>query len=399
MTTTTMRNAYLSFSRLSLYAQCPHAYERRYLLKEKVDVELSFLTLGKTIHKANELLVKRPMDEERTGPLDLDYGYQVLQQACVDEGLRDPVLFSDAREMLRNFVHMQGDLDGRDVLCLEKEFRIPIGRFEVLGFIDRIDLVGEGEIEIIDYKSNRMLFAREEVDESVQLRLYEVAARRMWPWVKTVRHKYWMLRHNVFQCTTFTEQQLEDVKAYIEMLGEQTERAEVFLPVLNTNCVYCDYKSKCEAFQKVLKDGTRPDVTTDTSDLEAVAREREAVALQAKILYSRKEELDGILKKQLEAQDELIINGIKYRMLVTHGHSHNLASVCATLAEPLEMSPEQITSAIAEVDNKRLTALLDKQKKKLGPDKVKLLKAKLEARAEKKHSSRFWSKALKEKGE
>lgn len=36
-----------------------------------------------------------------------------------------------------------------------------VGPFTVLGFIDRVDRVDDETVEVIDYKTNRLLFSRE----------------------------------------------------------------------------------------------------------------------------------------------------------------------------------------------------------------------------------------------
>jgi hypothetical protein len=48
-------------------------------------------------------------------------------------------VFAEGLAILRRFIAEQGVVDHRDVLAIEKEFRLPVGPFDVLGFIDRID--------------------------------------------------------------------------------------------------------------------------------------------------------------------------------------------------------------------------------------------------------------------
>src|SRR5690606_37092861 len=162
-------------------------------------------------------------------------------------------------------------------LAVEKEFRIPAGRFTVLGYIDRIDWVNDETVRVIDYKTNRQLFNRDEVDHSLQLSLYQIAAKQLYPWAKRVELVFWKLRHGVWQETARTDAQLDDALAYVETLGEQTERATQFPAKLNTNCNYCDHRRHCPAYAEALE-GKREEVCADLDDLEAVARERQEVA-------------------------------------------------------------------------------------------------------------------------
>ena len=62
-------------------------------------------------------------------------------------------VFAEGLAILRRFIAEQGVVDHRDVLAVEKEFRLPVGPFEVLGFIDRVDWIDDETVEVIDYKT------------------------------------------------------------------------------------------------------------------------------------------------------------------------------------------------------------------------------------------------------
>jgi len=279
------------------------------------------------------------------------------------------------------------------VLAVEKEFRLAVGPFTVLGFIDRVNWVNDDTIEVVDYKSNRQLFTRDEVDSSLQLSLYEVAARRLWPWVKNVKLTFRMLRHGIRQETSRTPQQLADALSYVETVGTQTETAREFPARLNANCVYCDHKLHCPAYAEALQ-GRPHLVCEDTRDLEAVAREREQVARLAKILYARKEELEGILRAQLRDRDELVLGGVRYRMFAVTTHEYPLEATLSLLTDATGMARDELLGKVGAVDKKSLDAVLKSLGKRLDKPRVSLLKAELEAKADKRHSPRLWAKEV-----
>lgn len=293
------KNQHLSYSRLSRFETCPLSYRLHYIEKKQAEPGLP-LRFGKTIHAVLERLIKEVVDDERTGTLSEERAIELYREAWGAERLTGMDVFAEGLAILRRFIAEQGVVDHRDVLAIEKEFRLPVGPFEVLGFIDRVDWLDDETVEVIDYKTNHQLFTRDEVDTSLQMSLYEVAVRRLWPWAKKVKLTFWMLRHGVRQQTTRTEEQLADALAYVETLGRQTETATEYPARLNTNCSYCDHRKQCPAYAEALK-GKREFIVEDLADLEGVAREREEVARLAKALYARKEELEDILKAQLEA--------------------------------------------------------------------------------------------------
>lgn len=386
------KNQHLSYSRLSRFETCPLSYRLHYIEKKQAEPGLP-LRFGKTIHAVLERLIKEVVDDERTGPLSEERAIELYREAWGAERLTGMDVFAEGLAILRRFIAEQGVVDHRDVLAIEKEFRLPVGPFEVLGFIDRVDWIDDETVEVIDYKTNHQLFTRDEVDTSLQMSLYEVAVRRLWPWAKKVKLTFWMLRHGVRQVTTRTEEQLADALAYVETLGRQTETATEYPARLNTNCSYCDHRKQCPAYADALK-GKREFIVEDLADLEGVAREREEVARLAKALYARKEELEDILKAQLKERDELVLGGVRYRMFATTSLDYPLEPTLSLLAEATGLSRDEVLGKLGAIDKKALDALLKSLGKKLDKPRVSLLKAELEAHADKRMSPRLWAKEV-----
>ena len=386
------KNQHLSYSRLSRFETCPLSYRLHYIEKKQAEPGLP-LRFGKTIHAVLERLIKEAVDDERTGPLSEERAIELYREAWGAEQLTGMDVFAEGLAIIRRFIAEQGVVDHRDVLAIEKEFRLPVGPFEVLGFIDRVDWIDDETVEVIDYKTNHQLFTRDEVDTSLQMSLYEVAVRRLWPWAKKVKLTFWMLRHGVRQETTRTEEQLADALAYVETLGRQTETATEYPARLNTNCSYCDHRKQCPAYADALK-GKREFIVEDLADLEGVAREREEVARLAKALYARKEELEDILKAQLKERDELVLGGVRYRMFATTSLDYPLEPTLSLLAEATGLSRDEVLGKLGAIDKKALDALLKSLGKKLDKPRVSLLKAELEAHADKRMSPRLWAKEV-----
>ena len=386
------KNQHLSYSRLSRFETCPLSYRLHYIEKKQAEPGLP-LRFGKTIHAVLERLIKEVVDDERVGTLSEERAIELYREAWGAEQLTGMDVFAEGLAILRRFIAEQGVVDHRDVLAIEKEFRLPVGPFEVLGFIDRVDWIDDETVEVIDYKTNHQLFTRDEVDTSLQMSLYEVAVRRLWPWAKKVKLTFWMLRHGVRQETTRTEEQLADALAYVETLGRQTETATEYPARLNTNCSYCDHRKQCPAYADALK-GKREFIVEDLADLEGVAREREEVARLAKALYARKEELEDILKAQLKERDELVLGGVRYRMFATTSLDYPLEPTLSLLADATGLSRDEVLGKLGAIDKKALDALLKSLGKKLDKPRVSLLKAELETHADKRMSPRLWAKEV-----
>ena len=279
------------------------------------------------------------------------------------------------------------------MLAVEKEFRLPVGPFTVLGFIDRVDWVDDETIEIIDYKTNHQLFTREDTDTSLQLSLYQLAATRLWPWVKRVQLTYWMLRHGVKQRTVRTPEQLQAALQYVQTLGEQTEHCADYPARLNTNCCYCDHRHHCPEYEAALH-GEHPERSVGSDDLEAVARERQRLAHLVKLLSGRKDELDRVLKAHLQHTDELVLAGTRFRMFATTSTEYPVEPTVALLRNATGKTDEELRAELTRIDNKAVDGLLKKLGKQLDKSRLMVLKAELDAKASKRTSPRLWAKEV-----
>jgi RecB family exonuclease len=137
------------------------------------------LIFGKMIHAVLERLLREVVEEEHVGALSEERALKFYRQAWAASRLSGMDVFAEGFSIIREFVREQGVVNHRDVLAIEHEFHLPVGCFEVLGYMDRVDCIDNETIEIIDYKSNYLLFTREELDSSLQMSLYELAARKL----------------------------------------------------------------------------------------------------------------------------------------------------------------------------------------------------------------------------
>jgi len=115
----------------------------------------------------------------------------------------------------------------------------------------------------------------------------------------------------------------------------------------------------------------------------------EEVAKLAKALYARKEALERILKKQIENVGELKLGAMVYGLSKTTQVSYPADSTLLVLNEVLGASMEDLARRLLVVDKAGVERLLKEAAKDLLPADVKMLKARLDAVAEKTYSPRF----------
>jgi len=383
----TFKNEYLSASRLKRFAQCPKSFELHYVKGEPSAFNPA-TTFGSVLHAALERVYRLIVELKLIGRFPEEQLIAFFEEEWKKASLFDFASFQEGVKILRDYACEHALVDYTTVLGIEQEFRIEVEGFEVRGFIDRVDRIDDETVLITDYKSNRAIFTRDEVDQDLQLSIYAMAARVLWPWAKKVRLSFYLLRHGFRMETARSDEDLAAARRYVAMLGRASEQASEYEARLNENCNWCDHRMQCPVYHRALL-GKVENLCQDEKDLEAVAREREEVAKLAKALYARKEALERILKKQIENVGELKLGGMVYGLSKTTQVSYPADSTLLVLNEVLGASMEDLARQLLVVDKAAVERLLKDAAKDLLPADVKMLKARLDAIAEKSHSPRF----------
>ena len=381
-----MSNIRLSYSKMDRYQTCPLSYKLHYIDKHRSE-PTDPLIFGKLIHKCLEDYVEKQVPGE-------DAILEVFTTEYTNEKLTDQIMFDEGRKMLINWVKNNPNVHSLNILGIEQEIRLNIAGFDVIGYIDRVDQIDDDTIEIIDYKTNRMIFSREETDNNLQMSIYTIALQDLYPDKKIVC-RFDMLRHGFSMHTKRSKEQLDTAVEYIKSVGTQLETATEFNAKLNTNCIYCDHRKNCGVFQRALL-GKQEFICEDINDLDSVAKEYQEVSNLAKILYSRKAKLGGVLKVGLLNKESLELHGYKYAMGKTTKVSYpDRIKTVDVLDNLIELDREIIEENITEIKKTKLDAFLKEQKKQW--DKVKKLSVEtaLKKTADVSYSPRLNVRAIK----
>ncbi len=129
-------------------------------------------------------------------------------------------------------------------------------------------------------------------------------------------------------------------------------------------------------------------------DLGSVSRARQELAYTIKVLSARKEALDDVLKAHLKEHDELVLAGVRYAMFGVTKLSFPLRRTIDLVSSATGMPSSEVATRIATIDKSALDELLKGAAKQLSRERVALLKAELEAMADKSVSQRLWAKEV-----
>ena len=238
--------------------------------------------------------------EEYAGAFPEEQLIAAYKAAWQESALTLVAEFQEGLQMLRAYARGRGSVDHFDILSAEQEFNISVEGFTMNGYIDLVEKVSDERVRIVDYKSNRRLFTRDELSNDLQFSIYGLAARTLYPWARSVEFEFRMLRFDTSQRTTRAASQIDDAAGYVVALGKRSESDKTWEARLNENCAYCEHRARCDKYAEALTKGREVVAKAeDAADLAEVVREREHVANIAKAAYGRKEELDKVIKRAL----------------------------------------------------------------------------------------------------
>ncbi|MEO6124115.1 MAG: PD-(D/E)XK nuclease family protein [Ilumatobacteraceae bacterium] len=150
----------LSPSRVESFLSCPMAF--RFASIEKLPEPPSVhTTRGSLVHRALELLFTRPAAartiESALVALDEAITEYASDPDFTDLHLTDAeaaVFFDECRQLVHGYFEMENPQSVREI-GLELRLEAPVGELLLRGIIDRLELDGDGELVVTDYKTGR----------------------------------------------------------------------------------------------------------------------------------------------------------------------------------------------------------------------------------------------------
>ncbi len=239
----------ISFTRFSTYDTCPQRYKLQYVDRIPVPTapELHF---GSAVHEALRFMY----DPKHLEIPSLEEVAQAFinawqaREADVPENRRQ-AFFEQGINIVRRHYERHFPLpEGRRVAATERFFNIPLGGDHTLnGRIDRIDVLPDQSVEVIDYKTGRTMPTQPMAEKDRQLAIYRMAADQLYPGHR-VTTTFLYLLHDFPLQVDHSEEFLEETRAAV---AEAVARIEVgdFDPNAGAHCDWCPYREYCPLFR------------------------------------------------------------------------------------------------------------------------------------------------------
>jgi hypothetical protein len=309
----------MSASRIKTYLQCAEKYHQQY--ENGVKGGAIHLTFGTLVHKVFE----RYFQEDK----DLA---ELYQEEWDKADIADPEFFRDGFDIVENFRRMNAK--DSSPMGFELPFAINIATghvydasvvdFEndregskaflkmleaedapiIFGFIDRVDYDMDNDIlRIIDYKTSRIPLTQYEADEDVQLSMYALVAKYLFPDYQRVRLELHYVREGVPVVTSRTPEQLDVFQKWLVSIHHKIREDNTHVATLNKYCGWCDAKGNCVAYQDLVNGEADPDFNAEELNYAELDEQLEKLAIHIKILDGRKKEIEALFKKKLKDSD------------------------------------------------------------------------------------------------
>lgn len=247
----------LSYSKMSLYLNCPRSYRKLYIDKVPPKPQ-PFFSFGTTIHETFEEVydpinpIEKPTLEE---VIEIYERVRLRHREGFDSDEIEEKYRQDGIAQITTFYNTYiKDQPFKPAYSIEDYFEIPCGKYAVMtGFIDRIDKLDDGTFEILDYKTEPTMRSQEAVDNDDQLSIYYWACEDTFN-LKISKLSLLMLDFDVKLETTRTRDSIPKVIEAIDKTAYEMIHETEFAPKINKYCKSCDHLHDCPLKDEILKD-------------------------------------------------------------------------------------------------------------------------------------------------
>ncbi|MFW0862146.1 MAG: ATP-dependent helicase [Candidatus Komeilibacteria bacterium] len=251
---------YFSFSQLKAFETCPWQYYYQYILKVPVRGNHVF-SYGKSMHSAlqkfYELVQQRSGSEQADlfakkakptkGPIvSLKELLELYEESWIDDWYDSKKHMAErkafGKKQLTEYYNIIKDKIPVPI-ALEKSFYLKIKDYTVRGFIDRIDELPDGSIEIIDYKTGKTK-DKLTAEDKEQLLIYQIAGEEVLG-KKVGKLTFHYLDTNKTTSFIGTKEELKKTKVKIVDLIKKLENTD-WAATPGFQCQYCNFKDICD---------------------------------------------------------------------------------------------------------------------------------------------------------
>lgn len=250
---------WFSFSSFDTFERCPRQYALRYLCRVPGEPARPAADFGSVAHAAFEMFTRERReraDRGEAGPDRASLGRffdSVWERSSLASEPDAAEWRARAEPMLDRFWEVELAGAARTV-AEESRFRLslelePGTRVAIGGFIDRIDRLPSGAVELIDYKTGNA-WSPADVESSLQLSIYALGCRDALALGRPERGTLNFVEHGLRYSAERTDQALDNVREGLALRAGEI-RGSGFGPTPGARaCGWCDYAAICSVGER-----------------------------------------------------------------------------------------------------------------------------------------------------
>lgn len=226
----------ISYSALSLFLECPYRYKRKYIDGLRDEKSTKTLILGRIMHA----VLKDFMDNKYSGAKSFENLVYDIEKRWPDNLF--PNELERAKTMAKNFI--SSDYAQVKPFALEQSFKASYKNLVLTGRIDRADRLGDGGIEIIDYKTTDTIFEEDHISNDLQLAFLNLASKTLFKQPAS-KVTYMFLETGMAKSRTVDQSVVERACDQIGLIAERISNEKIYAPKKNKYCFHCLFKYDC----------------------------------------------------------------------------------------------------------------------------------------------------------
>jgi putative RecB family exonuclease len=248
------RKPTLSPTKFTTYLACPVKYRWTYIdgrgkwfLRAK-----SYYSFGASLHRVLEQF----HSAGRLGVPTTEETWAMFDENWIDAG------FSSAEEMAEAYGEGKLILERHveehkkrppttNTLYVERQLRLDMDQFDLVGRLDRVDQHEDGSLEIIDYKSGREKVEPDDVRFDLAMGCYQLLLSRKFPG-RPIRGTIIALRSGESASASLSAEELDELQSDLHQLGLRilSEEFHELYPSLKEICSRCDFIPLCRKHEE-----------------------------------------------------------------------------------------------------------------------------------------------------
>lgn len=339
----------LSATAIRDFLQCQLKLVFRYD-REIPSIKNDHARLGIAVHEALEQFTRR-MLHKKSFPDASDYEFTVttFMNSATREGLENMSFYRDGKQMVTSFIDKYDPAE--EVLDVEHRFKIETpGGVPIVGAIDKVVKINEDTIAIIDYKTSWNALTRWELEDDIQLSMYDLAASIIWPEYPNRILILDYVRIGKPLSTYRTDENREMFNEFLSSIWTQLSKLNEreIKGRLNRLCGWCDYKSYCPEYAEFMQSEKAMALTplTDMDNGEFLDH-WESITEKKAILEARHRELKMIANER-GMKNEVISDGTREL------YSTQAARTNYDIEQIVDVVPQEDLFSVLTVNKSRL---------------------------------------------